>query len=60
VEYPGVVARIEQDVCDVSAKSQSRVFRFLNLSGHRSHQMELPFHNLDLAPGIGAAAGFAA
>jgi hypothetical protein len=25
------------------------------LSGHRSHQMELPFHNLDLAPGIRAA-----
>jgi len=33
VEYLGVVARIEQNVCDVPAKSQSGIYRFFDLPG---------------------------
>lgn len=56
VKYPGIVARIEQNVCDVSAKSQSGIFRFCGLSGCRCHQ-GVSFACLHMLLGIGAAFG---
>jgi hypothetical protein len=51
VEYLGVVARIEQNVCDVLAKSQPGIFRFFV----SSRLVRLPngasFARLHLAPG---------
>ena len=54
VEYLGIMALIEQNVCDVLAKSQSRVSRFLCLFGY-CDQVNFPLHNSTPAPGEGAA-----
>ena len=54
VEYPGVVARIEQNVCDVPAKTQSGIFRFFDLPGC-GYQMELSLHVTPGSWGMGTA-----
>lgn len=60
VEYLGVVARIEKNVCDVLAKSQPGIFRFFVLPGCCGYQMELPLHAYTWLPGMGAASVFEA